>query len=344
MAPEVISRVIMQELGDTPERVFAKWSRQPLAAASIGQVHLAQLRDGTDVVVKVQYPEITRTLETDLANISIFDKLGSVMLRHQEKGTMMQELRERLTEECDYENEAGNLLFFKTAFADVPWLVIPQVHSDYTTKKVLTMEYIKGLRFSEFIASATQPEKNEAGKRMFEMMFRSVFVHHRFNCDPHPGNYLFLKGQVAFLDFGCVKRYDKEFIRVWKAYARNVLERDFANSNKNVIRLGLVPQPDKFDFEYQDKMMVTLYEPWMTQGNFKFTRSLASSTWKSMVVDNPNKYYTNVPKDWIFASRLQWGLYSVLAEMGAEFDARSIALSLLFGPDEKWPDALFQHQ
>jgi len=344
MSPEVIDQVLIKELGDTPERIFAQWSRQPLAAASIGQVHRARLRDGTAVVVKVQYPGITHTLATDLANTAIFDRLGSVMFRNQDKGTLMAELRERLLEECDYENEAKNLKFFKKAFADVPWVKIPDVFDDYSTKRILTMEYIEGRRHREFLASATQEEKNLAGERMFGMVFQSLFKHHVFNCDPHPGNFLFLKDQVAFLDFGCVKRYDPNFIKIWKAYARSVLLRDRKEADKNIVQLGFAPRPEKFDFDYQDRMMISLYEPWMTEGKYKFTRSLAQGTWNTMMLDNPNRYYTNVPRDWIFASRLQWGLYSVLAEMGAEFDARKIALELLFAKSEKWPPALFKHQ
>lgn len=344
MAPEVVNRIIMRELGNTPDRIFKKWSAKPIAAASIGQVHRAELKDGTQVVVKVQYPEITKTLESDLANTALFDRLGSIMFRGQDKGSLLQELRERLLEECDYENEANNLRFFKKAYADVEWVVIPDVFGDYSTKHVLTMEYIEGQRYSEFLKTASQAEKNKAGERMFEMMFTSIFKHRVFNCDPHPGNYLFLKDKVAFLDFGCVKRFDGKFLTLWKNYARSVLERDRKSADKNLMRLDFVPRPEKFDFDYQDRMIVSLYEPWMTEAAYKFTRNLASNTWKLMMVDNPNKFYANVPKDWVFVNRLQWGLYSVLAEMGAEFDARSIALSLLYDADEKWPAPLFKHQ
>lgn len=344
LAPEVINQVILKELGDMPEKIFKQWSNQPIAAASIGQVHRAQLHDGTEVVVKVQYPEIARALVTDLANTAILDKLNGLMFRYQEKGTLLEELRERLTEECDYQNEAANLKQFKKIFSDTSWVVIPGVFEEYSSKRVLTMEHIKGQRYADFMTTATQAEKNEAGRRMFTMMFRSLFQHNSFNCDPHPGNYLFLSGQVAFLDFGCVKRFSSDFLKLWKSYARSVLERDREKADKLIVRLGFVPNADKFDFDYQDKMMITLYEPWMTEGNYKFTRGLAANTWKTMVVDNPNKYYSNLPKEWFFTSRLQWGLYSVLAEMGAEFDARSIVLDLLYGPGEHWPGPLFKHQ
>ena len=334
MAPALVDQVFLDERGARPEEIFEHWTSTPFAAASIGQVHRARTKEGIDVAVKVQYPGITRTIETDLVNARVFDKLGSVLFRGQDKGAFLAELKDRLLEECDYEREAASQMHFAELFSDDPDILIPRVLAELSTKRILTTELIDGKRFSRFVEESTQEQRNRAGEIIYRMAFTSIFSHHVFNCDPHPGNYLFCDdGRVAFLDFGCVKHFGDEMVEIWRTYAQAVLHGDKERAKEYVIKMGLAPDPDRYDFEYHHKVMLKLYEPWRTDGPFRFNQHFVSMTWRDFVVENPNKFKTNMPRDWVFANRLQWGLYSVLAELGAESNWSASIWQLLFPED-----------
>ncbi len=149
---------------------------------------------------------------------------------------------------------------------------------------------------------------------------------------------MFLDGKVAFLDFGCVKHFEAGFITGWKAYIRAILEGDRLRADQLSIKMGFAPKPQQFDFAHHYRMMRKLYEPWLTDSEYKITKDLVQIIWRGFVTENPNKYCSNLPKDWVFTNRLQWGLFSVLAEMGAEFNAREIILGLIYKPGEARPE------
>lgn len=333
MAPDVISRVVEKELGDEPGRIFKSWSKYPFAAASIGQVHRATLRDGTEVAVKVQYPQIVEALKADLANTALIDSIGAMLFRAQERGVVMEELRERFLEECDYTREAENMQEFSRMFEGRPAIRIPEVFPDYSTGRVLTMEYCEGKRFAEFLATATADEKNFAGEQIYDFAFEGIFKHGVFNCDPHPGNYLFTDDSVVFLDFGCVKHYPRKHMDGWVKVAKTVLEQRRKGFRRMVTRMGFVPDPDRIDFEEAFEIMLVLYEPWLRDEPFAFNRHYVEKTWRAMITDNPAKFEINMPRDSIFTNRLQWGLYAVLADLGASSNWRRRHMPLLYGDD-----------
>ncbi len=331
MEPATINKIIKAELGAEPEIIFKEWEANSVAAASIGQVHWAKIQDGTPVAVKVQYPGITKTLDADLKNVGIFDHLGSALFRGQEKGTFISELRERLLEECDYRIEAKNQIEFRQRFHGNQKIVIPNIFERFSTDKVLTSEWIQGRRFKEFSITASQIEKNEAGLVIWVFAMESIFRHRIFNADPHPGNYLFLEnGRVAFLDFGCVKHFSSEFITSWKLMARAFIEKKWKKYDQCVIESKIAANPDDFDFEYHRKMMSVLYVPWEEDKTYRFNQPYIEKTWRMMVLENPNKFRTNLPRDWIFLQRLQWGLNSVLAALDAEANWHRSFMKLIY--------------
>jgi len=330
MEPHVVEEIIEKELGKKPQEIFGEWLPKPFAAASIGQVHLAKLKDGTEVAVKVQYPEIDRSIETDLKNVKIIDLMASTIFRHQDKGAVLSELRERLLEECDYTFEAKNQEKFKNLYRDNSNVIIPEVFREYSSKRVLTTRFYKAKRFKDFQISATQQEKNKAAEIIWDFAFESIFKHHLFNADPHPGNYLFTdEGQVVFLDFGCVKSFDEALIDHWKEMAKATLAGDKSRLKDLLIEGRIVPKPESFDFDYHYHMMRALYTPWREDVEFRFTHEFVQKTIEDLVAKNPNKFKMNLPKDWVFVNRLQWGLHSVLAMLGANSNWHRRILPLL---------------
>jgi len=335
MKPDLIESLIEKELGQPPSKIFKDFSPNPLASASIGQVHWGKLHNGQEVAIKVQYPEIAKVMKSDLANVSLLEKFSFVINPAQEKGVVLEEIRERFMDECDYKLEAKHQEHFRNLFSDVPEVVIPKVEFGYSTKKVIVTHYHKGLRFADFLESSSQAEKNKAGEIIWNMVIKSIFKYHIFNCDPHPGNYLFDQGRVIFLDFGCVKKFEQDFIDQWRGIAHSILADDQEQLNRLIIQAGFVPDPEDFDFDYHRKVMRYIYRPWLTENEFEYTPEYVSESWKHFVKENSNVRKLSMPKDFVFVNRLQWGLNSILADLRASGRWRHQFLNYIGEPPSK---------
>ncbi len=339
MAPRVVAEVFLEELGATPRRLFAEWSPQPFAAASIGQVHRARLRSGEAVAVKVQYPGVTEAIKADLKNAALVDRASRLIFRAQQPGIVLAEMRDRFLEECDYRLEAANQEEFRRLWAGRPGIQVPAAFPTLSGRRVLVTAFAEGASFQDFIARASQADKNRAGERLWEFAFESIFRHHLFNGDPHPGNYLFGKmGGVTFVDFGCVKRFTAEHIQRWRAFIRANLERDLTRANQLWIDMGLAPDPARYDFDFQQRMIRTLYEPWLLDRPFRFTPDYLARVWNATGFQNRNRARMNMPREWVFAHRLETGLYALLARLGATANWRRKILDLLYQPGEPRPE------
>jgi predicted unusual protein kinase regulating ubiquinone biosynthesis (AarF/ABC1/UbiB family)/DNA-binding XRE family transcriptional regulator len=338
LAPSVVADVVLAELGQPPRRLFREWSPVPFAAASIGQVHRARLPSGEEVAVKIQYPGIAQALEADLRNVHLVERALTLVFRGQQPGAFVGELTDRLMEECDYLNEAANQEEMRRLWAGRDGVRVPRVFTELSTRRVLVTELAPGDSFQAFLARASQAERDRAGEVIFGFAFESIFRHGLFNGDPHPGNYLFgAGGAVTFLDFGCVKRFSARVVAEWRALVRLTLERDFAGVDRTGIEIGLVPDPATFDFAYYRHTLRLLFEPWLQDEPFRFTPAFVQRTWRALVTENPNRFRANVPKDWVLTSRVQWGLFAVLAELGASSNWRRRILDLVYADGETRP-------
>jgi transcriptional regulator with XRE-family HTH domain len=337
MAPSAVTDVFLRELGATPRRLFAEWSPQPFAAASIGQVHRARLRSGELVAVKVQYPRIVDAIDADLRNTLLAEQASALIFRGVEPGVFSTELRERFLEECDYRQEAANQQELRRLWSGRDGICIPRVFEEMTTTRILVTELATGDDFETFAAGASQAQKDRAGDLMYRFAYESIFRHGLFNADPNPGNYLFHEGGVTFLDFGCVKRFPAEHLTRWRAVIRAILERDFSRAAELWIESGYIPDPETFDFAFHHRLSLHLHQPWLVQGPFTFTREFIERTWRMAWPENRNRFRLTTPKHWVFTYRLNWGLYAVLAKLGARGNWRAPIVDLVYREDELRP-------
>ncbi len=318
MSPSVIEKILTDAWGESPVQRFAYWEPFPFAAASIGQVHRARLHDGTEVAVKIQYPDITNALKSDLKNAALIERLSQNLFRYQDKGAFVDELSQRLLEECDYRLEAQRTQRFRALFADDPTIVIPKVYNEHSTASVLVTEYCHGLKLRDFVKVASQTDRDKAGFTIFRFTFTSIFKHGLFHCDPNSGNFLFADGKVIFLDFGCVKTFDPHHIDQWKKIsAANLLDDDDALFEA-ATECGFFPRPERIDRDHQLAFLKALYDPWRKDRVYRFTKSYVENTWRLGFADNPDRFKLALPRDWVFTNRLQWGLCALLAELGAQ--------------------------
>lgn len=312
-----VAEVIEAELGAPVSELFDSFDEDAFAAASIGQVHRARF-EGRDVAVKVQYPGIEAVLASDLGTVGLFAKLSTLGLP-MDGASLVSELESRILEECDYVLEAANQRSLGAILAVDPAASVPSVVAARSARRVLTTELVDAMPFEEFVEVASQEAKDRAGEIIFRGCFRCLFVHGVYNGDPHPGNYLFSsEGEVTFLDFGSVRRFDETFIETWKSVARCVLDGDRANFVERFLRLGMVGDEKGFDYDYQWEVMRHLYAPFLERDPYlTFTDDYVREGYGVIVFDNPNQRKMTLPPEWLLLNRLQWGMNAVLAKLGA---------------------------
>ena len=210
-----VKKTIESELKAPMDTIFQDFDETPVAAASIGQVHRATLMDGEDVAVKVQRPDIRKTIEVDL---EIMLHLATLLERNVDACQIYHPIRivtefaDTLTKEIDYKNEAFYIERFARQFLDDPTVYVPKVFSEATTAKVLTMEYIDGVKVSDIDRLEKEGfDRKVIAARGADLIFKQIFVHGFFHADPHPGNIVILAGNVVcYLDFGMMGRIDRQ--------------------------------------------------------------------------------------------------------------------------------------
>src|SRR6202021_2785614 len=244
MSAELAAQVVTEELGQPPERAFATWDPEPIAAASIGQVHRAITHDGRAVAVKVQYPGIAETIAADLGNVALLRRMLKITAPSQDVDALLAELRERITEELDYRIEARNQQLFARYYEGHPTIGVPEIIEELSTRRVVTSDLADGARFAE-LASWSQAERDLAAETIYRFVFRSLYEMHAFNGDPHPGNYLFHgDGRVTFLDFGLVRHFTADELKPLAQMARYLcVEHDPEAFRRNLEIAGFL-RPD----------------------------------------------------------------------------------------------------
>lgn len=208
---EDVQKIIEEELGIRLSKAFSRFDEAPTAAASLGQVHRAALRDGREVAVKIQRPNITELVRLDLETLQevaqFLDKHSDTGHRYNVTG-IVDEFREALVSELDYRREADNLRLLATNLAEFPDVVLPAPVDDYTTGRVLTMDYVHGTKVTG-LSPLTRLDINgpALAKTLVRAYLKQIVIDGIFHADPHPGNvFVTDDGRLALLDLGMVGR------------------------------------------------------------------------------------------------------------------------------------------
>jgi predicted unusual protein kinase regulating ubiquinone biosynthesis (AarF/ABC1/UbiB family) len=313
--------VAEKELGKPLERAFARFDAEPIAAASIGQVHRAQLPSGEEVVVKIQYPGVGEAIKADLDNVAVLYRMAMMFYPAVDVKPIVDELRERIGEELDYENEARNQRAFYELYAGHPFIRVPRVIDGYSTKRVLTSEFVPGFKFADVMAKPVEDRRRYA-EILYRFIFGSITRYGVFNGDPHPGNYLFDEhGKVVFLDFGCVKYFPLQMRRDWKALVSAHVQGDKQKFLEQLEALSFVQKNDGHDAQVLYDYFSYFYEPFHIDRVWEFTREYNAKSF-GMVFKPQGKFAPlskklNMPRDFVFVNRIQWGVVSLLAQLGA---------------------------
>jgi len=337
MSAELAESVIESELGSPPRQIFTEWDPEPIAAASIGQVHRAVITDPSTgqeraVAVKVQYPGVDEAISADLRNA---DLLGAILRQGfggLDPTEMVTEIKERLTEELDYRREADNQRRFADFYRGHPRIHVPEVVDHLSTARVLTTELVDGHTWSELL-TWDQTERDRAAETIFRFVFRSLYTMRAFNGDPHPGNYLFHgDGRVTFLDFGLVKEFDPTEMRTFETMVRlAAVEHDVPGFRSVLEEAGMLLPNAPVETDEVGDYFSHFYEPVSADRDMVWTPAYASSIVRhTFDRSSPISQYATVPRAFVFIQRINLGLYALLGELGARGNYRRVA-------EELWP-------
>lgn len=252
-----VSRIIEEELGAHPQVIYNYFEEEPLAAASIGQVHKAILKTGESVAVKVQRPNISETIETDL---EILLDLAGLAERRLEWAAlyhvrdMVEEFANSLRNELNYEIEGSNAERIGKQFQEDASIRIPKVYKEYSNKRVLTLEFIQGVKLSQF-QTLEDLGYNRKGlaENLIKAMFKQILIEGFFHGDPHPGNIFVLPGPViAFIDFGMIGRLSSDMKDHFASLVIGMMRRKTEDMIDAVFAMGIVPEDINRKVLYRD--------------------------------------------------------------------------------------------
>jgi predicted unusual protein kinase regulating ubiquinone biosynthesis (AarF/ABC1/UbiB family) len=337
MSADLAAEVIERELGAAPDRVFVDWDPQPLASASIGQVHRAVVVDpesGVEraVAVKVQYPGVGDAIAADLRSADLLGALLKQGFGGLDPEEMVTEIKARLTDELDYTLEARNQQVFADHYRGHPFIHVPEVLPSLSTSRVLTTELVAGSSWAE-VLTWEQSERDLVGETLFRFVFRSLYGMHLFNGDPHPGNYLFHgDGRVTFLDFGLVKQFTDAEMDTFVSMVRTAAyEHDVTAFRAILERAGMLrpgaPVDDDAVGEYFSQFYESVRHDRVVTWSGEYASRIVRHTFDR---SSPISQYATVPKAFVFIQRINLGLYALLGELRASGNYRRMA-------EELWP-------
>jgi len=335
MSAELAAAVVAEELGLPPERAFARWDPEPIAAASIGQVHRAITHDGRAVAVKVQYPGIAEMIAADLDNVALLRRMLRITAPSQDVEALIAELRERVLEELDYRREADNQRLLADYYTGHPTINVPAIISELSTRRIVTSDLADGVRFAEF-ATWSQRERDLAGETIYRFVFRSLYGIHAFNGDPHPGNYLFHGGgRVTFLDFGLVKHFTTAELLPLMDMVRHLCVDDDPQAFRGSLESAGFLRPNApLSTEVVVEHLALFYDMIRTPGRRTVTPDYSAAVVRRFFdVRSPVTEYASIPRSYVILQRINLGMFGVLGELAATANWRAIA-------EEIWPFVL----
>jgi predicted unusual protein kinase regulating ubiquinone biosynthesis (AarF/ABC1/UbiB family) len=335
MSIDLVRAEIERELGRSMADLFVEFDDEPIAAASIGQVHRAIIRtnDGERAVaVKVQYPGVAEAIDADLRTADLLGTLLAFGFKSLNPEDMVAEIKDRLREELDYSREAQNQQMFVDFYRDHPFIHVPEVIHELSTSRILVSELVSGHSFAE-VLEWSQEERNMAGEAIFRFVFRSLYRFRAFNGDPHPGNYIFHKnGKVTFLDFGLIKHFSVDEMLMFQSMVKAaVLDHDMETYRRIIEDAGMLQKDAPFSTEEAGDYFAHFYEPVRESKVTTWTTGYATSIVRhTFDRSSAIAQYATVPRSFVFIQRINLGLYAILGQLGASGNFRRIS-------EELWP-------
>lgn len=329
MPKEQLNQVLSDALGEKWADAFLYFSYAPIAAASIGQVHKAILPNGDMLAIKVQYPGVKESIDSDVDNVATLLSMTGLLPKGVDFSPLLEEAKRQLHGEADYLAEADMLKRYQDWVGDDPRFEIPHVYDDFTRDNVLTMEFMKSEPI-ESVIEAPQEQRNHVASAMFELFFRETFEYHLIQTDPNFANFRYNPDnqKIVLLDFGATRDYDPDFVKKYQALMCGVLTKDREQVRQAMLSIGLMS--DTLSPELQDfivDMCFDACEPLSENSDYDFgTTDLGKRLQqKGMSLSNNDAFWHVPPADSVFLHRKLGGVFLLACKLRASINLHQIA-------------------
>jgi predicted unusual protein kinase regulating ubiquinone biosynthesis (AarF/ABC1/UbiB family) len=320
----LVRSIIKRELGAYPEQLFTHFEPDAFAAASIGQVHKAELKDGRKAAVKIQYPNVRETIDSDLGLAKILAK--RILKKGADIEPYFNEVKQTLLDETDYVKEGRQIELFRERFGHLD-ILLPEYIAEFSTRKVLCMTYLEGRHLGEFLKeSPSQKQRNHFGQQLWDFFHQQIQQMDYVHADTHPGNFLFTyDDKLGVIDFGCVKKFPQEFFMNYLKLLPTHLQDDEEAIRKLYENLQVIkPNPDSPKtearyFNFARNYGMTFAEPYRHE-TFDFGDKTYREKIRHFTQDAPIGNEPRGSQHFLYTTRVHLGLYNLLMKLEAQID------------------------
>lgn len=330
MPTKQLKQVLAREYGKGWQLRFARFDFEPIAAASIGEVHRARAADGRDLALKIQYPGVATSIDSDVDNVAVLLRFAQFLPLDLDLAGVVAEAKRELRQETDYLHEAAHLVRYAKLVASEREVVVPAVHRDLTTKRVLAMDFMQGEPLEVLKApDVSQRRRDRVGLVLERLMFRELFEFRLMQTDPNPANYLYeaKTGHVQLVDFGSVREFPRALVARYARLTRAIIEGDGATVRAVAQEIGYLAPGDSQDrMETTLKLLFEVCEPLRHRGAYDFgasnlaSRASQGTFFPALLRDGLRM----PPAETMFLHRKLVGSFLLCAHIGARVDVRSL--------------------
>jgi predicted unusual protein kinase regulating ubiquinone biosynthesis (AarF/ABC1/UbiB family) len=272
-----VKRLMGREYGRGWEQRFVSFDFEPAASASIGQVHRAVTADGRDLALKIQYPGVAKSIDSDVDNLAMFLNMARLLPRELDVADIIDEAKRQLRQEADYLTEAANLERYREMLADDDRFIVPRVHRDFSTQRILAMDWVEGEPLDRLLReNVTQEVRDGIAVAIQDLTFRELYEFRFMQTDPNFANYLYRHedGRIGLLDLGAAVDFSDEFVARYRRITRAILAQDRTAVGKYAAEIGYLREADSPRHQQLViDLIMMVCEPLTTEGAYDFGAS-----------------------------------------------------------------------
>ncbi|WP_253650994.1 MULTISPECIES: AarF/ABC1/UbiB kinase family protein [unclassified Vibrio] len=328
MPAKQLNAVMESSLGTNWKAEFLSFNFKPIASASIGQVHQAYSDAGDNLAVKVQYPGIRKSIDSDVNNVGTLLKVVGLIPESVDYKGLLEEAKKQLHDEADYAREAQFAIRYHDALKGHPHFVVPKIHTESCSDSVLAMEFIDGVPI-EHIEHYDQSTRDFVMHSLLELLFRELFEFKMVQTDPNFANYLYIEStrQIGLLDFGATREYSERFSAGYRQAFASVMNNDEQGLNDALEQIGFFSQTILPDQRQAILDLVKMAcEPMLVDEPYDFKASGLAQKLREAgtILSMEQEYWHTPPADALFLHRKIGGMYLLAARIGAKVNIRQL--------------------
>ncbi|UFN71508.1 AarF/ABC1/UbiB kinase family protein [Vibrio alginolyticus] len=328
MPAKQLNAVMESSLGTNWKAEFLSFNFKPIASASIGQVHQAYSDAGDNLAVKVQYPGIRKSIDSDVDNVGTLLKVVGLIPESVDYKGLLEEAKKQLHDEANYTREAQFAIRYHDALKEHPHFVVPKIHTESCSDSFLAMEFIDGVPI-EHIEHYDQSTRDFVMHNLLELLFRELFEFKMVQTDPNFANYLYIEStrQIGLLDFGATREYSERFSAGYRQAFASVVNNDEQGLNDALEQIGFFSQTILPDQRQAILDLVKMAcEPMLVDEPYDFKASGLAQKLREAgtILSMEQEYWHTPPADALFLHRKIGGMYLLAARIGAKVNIRQL--------------------